>query len=115
MTEYLSAEALSEDDGHIDTVDVELPSGGVVQIRGLSRLEHLRLAKGDPDGDEVERRVIGKGMINPALTDRQLKAWQARPGRSRDLAAVSTAIRDLSGFGEGADKSAVREVGREAG
>ena len=113
MTEYASFDDLTAGANEPDTRDVTLSGGQLVQVRGLSRKEHLWIGKGTDDADEIERRVLLAGMLAPRLTDGQLKAWQEKPGGSRDVARVSDAIREMSGFGEGADKSSVREVRAE--
>lgn len=113
MTEYASFEDLTAGADEPETRDVTLSGGRAVQVRGLSRGEHLWIAKGTEDAAEIERRMLLKGMVQPKLTDGQLKAWQEKPGGSKDVARVSDAIRELSGFGEGADKSDVREVGEQ--
>jgi hypothetical protein len=107
MTTYASFEDLTAGADEPETLDVALPSGKVVQVRGLSRKEHLWIGKGTDDAAEIERRILLAGMAQPKLTDAQLKAWQEKPGGSKDVAVVSDAIRDLSGFGEGAQKSHV--------
>lgn len=108
MTEYATFEDLTA--GELEPVDVPLSEGRTVQVRGLSRSEHLWIAKGTEDATEIERRMLIKGMLQPKLTDGQLKAWQEKPGGSKDVSRVSDAIRALSGFGQGADKSDVPEV-----
>lgn len=114
MTEYASFDDLIVGVDAPQTRDVTLPSGKTVQVRGLSRKEHLWIGKGTDDPIEIERRILTAGMVQPKMTDAQLQAWQDKPGCTREVSRVSDAIRELSGFGEEADKSDVQEVREES-
>lgn len=106
-TEYASADDLLSGDD-VGPVDVTLPSGRTVQVRGLSRYEYFLAGKTtEGDGNAFEVQVIKMGMVAPAMTQAQVEKWRKRPGVIADVAAVSNRIRDLSGAGEGADKSSV--------
>lgn len=86
--------------------DYILPSGAVVQVRGLSRAELLLSSKNEPDGQEYEARMVAYCLVNPRLSVAQVKAIQENSG-PLELAGLTEKIRELSGLGEGADKSAV--------
>ena len=104
---YASVNDLLSDDISGNTREVELPGGRRVVVRGLSRAELLAGGKGaDGDAAEIERRNLAACMVTPALTYAQAAEWQ-RSSSPAVIALVSNAIRDLSGFGEGADKSGV--------
>lgn len=90
--------------------DVELPSGGKVRVRGITRHELIKSGEGDAPADEVERRTVAYGMVRPKMSVAQVGAWQKRHGATLDLGAVTKAIRNLSGLGEGAGKSDVAPV-----
>lgn len=92
-----------------DEDDVRLPSGGVIRVRGLTRTEHLWIGKGTEDAATIEARLLSKGMVEPAMSVPDAMKWQNGAG-TRDVAAASDKIRDLSGFGQGAAKSPVDEV-----
>ena len=109
MTEYASTDDLLAGDGP-DTTDVTLPNGKVVKVRGLTRFELIVNGKGTEDAALIERRNVATCMVEPRMTEGQVEAWQKRPGSVKALADVTTAIRDLSGLGEGAAKSGVDEV-----
>lgn len=110
MTDYLSPDDLiTEPDGD-GGIDVELPSGGRVRVRGLSRDEHLWIGKGTNDAAEIERRLLSRALIAPSMTEAQVGAWQKRRGSTQDVGTVSDAVRAVSGMGEGAAKSGVAEV-----
>lgn len=108
--QYASVDDLLGDAGAEDGAeDFALSSGKVVRVRGLTRAEHLWIAKGTEDAVEIEARLISKGLVQPPMTLEQAKKWQAKAG-SRTVAELTERIRDLSGFGAGAQKSAVRSV-----
>lgn len=116
MTEYASLDDLTADTGEESTPDVLLPSGKTVRVRGLSRFEWFLAGKGNNDSDPniFETRMVAMGMVAPPMTEKQVEKWRKRPGSSPDVGVVSDRIRDLSGHGEGADKSALRADGDES-
>lgn len=108
-TEYASVNDLLADEISGNTRDVTLPNGKVITVRGLSRAELLASGKGTDDAAEIERRNIVTCMVRPTLTYAQATEWQ-RQSPPAVLAVFSAAVRDLSGLGEGADKSSVAEA-----
>lgn len=86
--------------------DVFLPGGRAVRVRGLTRAEHLWIGKGTTDPAELEARMLSKGLVVPALSLEAAKRFQDS-APSSVVAAITDRIRELSGFGEGARKSAV--------
>lgn len=90
-----------------ETVDVTLPSGAVVKVRGLTRFELILSGKNTEDAALIERRNVSTCLVEPKMTLAQVEAWQKRPGSVRALGDITTAIRDLSGLGEDAAKSDV--------
>ena len=115
MTEYASFEELTADDVTEDAIDLKLPSGKLIKVRGLNRFELIAHGKGTEDGALIEARNLVACMVQPKLTLGQAQAWQKRDRAGGDLAEVTRAIRELSGLGEGADKSRLRAVRRESG
>lgn len=105
--EYASADDLITGDDAETVVDVSLPGGKSVQVRGLSRYEWFLAGKMAPDGDPnlFETHMVQMGLVNPAMTVKQVEAWRKKPGSTPALGAVSDRIRALSGHGEGAAKS----------
>lgn len=105
MTEYASVDDLtagSLDDG---AEDLTLPSGKVVRVRGLSRYELMFNGKGTEDNALIERRNVVSCLVQPKLTLAQVEAWQRKSVAGGDFKVLSEKIRELSGLGEGADKS----------
>ncbi len=110
MTVYADADDLigpSLDDGG---EDYTLPSGKVIRIRGLSRLELFLFTKDRPDNGVYERRVISACVLHPKLSEAKVEAWQRSSGAGGELVALAERIRELSGLSEGAAKSGVAEV-----
>lgn len=104
---YASAAALLADAPADDTArDLKLSTGLTVRVRSLTRAEHLALGKGDPGPGEIEARMVAKGLVEPRLSVGAVMQWQ-ESARSSVLKEISDEIRDLSGFGQGADKSDV--------
>lgn len=105
MTEYASFDDLVSGSLDDDAEDLTLPSGRVVRVRGLSRHELLFNGKGTEDNELIERRNVASCLVEPKLTLTQVEAWQRRSKAGGDFRRLSEKIRDLSGLGEGADKS----------
>jgi hypothetical protein len=109
MTEYASADDLAAGDLG-DGDDLTLPSGKLIRVRGLSRHELMFNGRNTDDNALVERRNVVSCVVEPKLTLAQVEAWQRKSAAGGDFRALSEAIRDRSGLGEGADKSGVRDV-----
>jgi hypothetical protein len=107
--EYASADDLLA--GELDEADVTLPSGKRVRVRGLSRHALMFNGKGTDDNELIERRNIVACLVKPSMTLAQVEKWQRSSTAGGDIRRLSEVIRDLSGMGEGADKSGLREVG----
>jgi hypothetical protein len=88
------------------TDSIVLPNGKTVEVRGLTRAEHLWIGKGTDDAAEIEARMLSKATVRPALNLSAAKRFQ-ETAPSSVVAKITARIRDLSGFGEGAQKSAV--------
>jgi hypothetical protein len=92
---------------------VDLEGVGTVRVRGLSRGEVFmtQQAKGV---EAMERKILALGMLDPALTEAEVKAWQEN-SPAGEIEPVSEKIRELSGLVTGADKSGVPGDGDESG
>lgn len=105
MTEYASFDDLVSGSLEDDAEDLTLPSGKVVRVRGLSRHELMFNGKGTEDSALIERRNVVSCLVEPKLTLPQVEKWQRNSAAGGDFKVLSERIRDLSGLGEGADKS----------
>lgn len=109
MTEYASLDDLAGDDLG-DTRDVALPGGKAVKVRGMTRMELMLTRKNTEDPAVIEQRMLAFCLVEPRLTPQQVEAWQ-KASKPMVMAPVTEAIRELSGLGEGADKSNPGEAG----
>lgn len=89
--------------------DVELPGVGTVRVRALARGEVVAIKDaGDLALDEYERKLISLAMIDPTLTEDEVRQWQeAAP--AGELEPVTNAIAELSGLDQEAAKRAYQQ------
>jgi hypothetical protein len=94
--------AAAVDDGE----DLVLSTGMTVRIKSISRKANLELGKGEPGVAVMEARLIHAGLVEPKMSVAAILELQER-GDTKLLGEISNAIRELSGMGQGADKSSV--------
>lgn len=99
--------------------DVDVAGMGTVHVRGLSRGEVFIMQKLRAEGrikteDAYERRMVSLGLVAPEMTEAEVGIWQ-EVSPAGEMEPVAAKIRDLSGLGEGADKSDVQGAGGEPG
>jgi hypothetical protein len=92
----------------LDEDDYEIPGVGTVRIRGLSRAQVIALRKID-DMALADAQMVAWGLVDPALSVDEAKAWQASSGVA-EIEGLTVAIGELSGEGRGATKSGVPGV-----
>jgi hypothetical protein len=112
---YLSVDELTAPD--LEEADVELPGGGMVRVRALSRAEVLRIRKeaGD-DAAKIERLSLVAGMLQPQMSVDEVARWQRNSNVNGPIGVVQQRIQELSGINEGAGKSGlVRDGANGAG
>jgi hypothetical protein len=83
----------------------ELPGGGTVAIRALTRDEVLEMQQ--LEGASLADRdnfLCSKGMTDPVMSVEDVAAWAAA-GAAGDIVAITEAVARLSGLAEGAGKS----------
>lgn len=89
--------------------DVELPSGaGTIRVRGLSRLEAIGMNTLKTD-EEREVHALACAMLDPIMTQEDVRAWQ-RAAVAADVQAASIAVGRLSNMEEGSGKAATKSV-----
>lgn len=86
----------------VKEVDVEIPDVGTIRVRALTRTEVLSLGVVPGQGAELdlaeaERKVISAGMVEPPMTQDDVKAWQDS-SPAVEINAVFLAIVELSGL-----------------
>lgn len=91
--------------------DVEVPDVGVVRVRCLARGEVLRLYQGageNPDLLDIEPKVLALGMVDPKLTEAEVRQWYDTAPFFIVQPLVET-IMTMSGMKRGSAKEAVKE------
>lgn len=122
MTDDLKARLLARratTDSGMPEETVPVDGMGDVLVRGLSRGEVFLMQKTRADGgikteDAYERRMLSLGLVHPEMTEAEVGVWQ-QVSPAGEMEPVAAKIRDLSGLGEGADKSGVQDVRDEPG
>lgn len=94
--------------------EVEVPGVGTVALRALSRYELVLAGKGTEDSALIEARLLSYTLLDPQLSVDEVRQWQ-RSAPSGEVGLVVDKMRELSGLGEGADKSSVSGPGDEPG
>jgi hypothetical protein len=86
---------------------VSIPGVGEVRIRSLSGSEVAKIPEYKTDVAAGEEYVLCRAVIDPVLTPPDVRAWREAAPHD-ELAAVLTAIFELSGLGEEALKEAAK-------
>lgn len=88
--------------------DVDVEGVGTVTVRALSRAEVMdiqRATRGNTDVADLEKRMLTRGVVEPALDYEDVSAWyDAAP--AGELEPISTAIAELSGMTQNAASEA---------
>lgn len=89
--------------------DVEVPGVGTVKIRPLSRAEAHELRGKEMDERDMEVRLLALALVEPKLTEADVRAWQeAAPAGEMD--PVVKAILRHSGMEVNAAKAQFPDV-----
>jgi hypothetical protein len=94
--------------GLLPQQDVEIPGKGIVRVRALTRAEMLSFGDG-LSVLELERKMIAKGMVEPAMTEADVETWQASSPVG-EMTPVIHKINELGGIQRGSDKTAYKSV-----
>lgn len=93
--------------------DMEIPGLGWFRVRGLSRLETLKM-QALPAQHDRDAFIFACGLVQPAFTEAQARTLQASsPGA--ELEPLTERIAQLSGLVEGAEKAAFKEFEADPG
>ncbi len=91
-----------------NTRDVELPDAGItVKVRGLTRAEALKVQGVEMDVAESEVILVARAMVEPAMTEDQVRAWQ-NVSPAGELELITTAVLELSGMTSSAPKETMQ-------
>ena len=77
--------------------DVEVPGVGTVQIRALTRAEALSVQGVEIDVEVLEQKLIAMAMVDPQLTETEVKEWQTC-GSAGEIQVIVEAIVRVSGL-----------------
>lgn len=91
----------------------EVPGVGVLKIRGLSRAEVLEVQK-LTDIAQSDRRMISLAVVEPKLTEADVKVWQENSGAS-EIEDLTKAVAALSGLAGESAKAAYQQFRDESG
>lgn len=93
--------------GKVETVELD---GGDVLVRGLTRGEASACGKLD-DQDELEALALHLGLVDPALSLEDVRAWRDKDA-SGEIQNVVDKIQFMSGTAPGQGKDATKSVPR---
>lgn len=95
-----------------NTREVQLPGGGSVVVRGLTRAEALGARAEEMDEMEVERKMLALALVEPQMSEDEVGAWQ-QVCLAGELAPVVDAVLDISSMTvEAPNRAARRFQGR---
>lgn len=92
---------------------VEVPigeDGDTVTVQALSREQALHVANKNMPADQAERYVISRALIEPKLTEAEVKVWQEN-SEAGEIQTVFEAVIRLSGMTKDAGKDAYKSSG----
>lgn len=80
--------------------DVEVPGVGTVQIRALTRAEALSVRGVEMDAEVLEQKLIAMAMVDPQLTEPEVKEWQgcATAGEIQIIVEAIVRISGMEGY-----------------
>lgn len=92
---------------------VELPDGGEVKVRALTRDEVLQADElAEDDKSARDDYIIATALVEPSMSVDDVRAWGAA-GAAGDLVVITEAIAEVSGLKQGAPKSGVPAARRK--
>lgn len=94
--------------------DFEIEGVGTVRIRSLTRAELLEIKGEELPMVVMDRKLIAASMVDPALTEDEVRQWQENSSPS-ELEPLTEAIMRLSGLAKEAPKEAYKEFPSEPG
>lgn len=108
-----SKEDLLGTDVRSEPVEVELPSGRVVEVRSITLDEYRTVLERMSEGAMPGTAYLIAGLVAPDLTEEEVAAWVA-VAPAGDPVTAFRKIEELSGLAEGAAKSAYKSVRRRS-
>lgn len=93
--------------------DYEVPGLGIIRVRPLTRAEALAVVGKKLDQDVMEQQLLSKAVVEPKLTESDIRTWQAN-SPAGELGDLVLFVQQISGLAEGAAKSGVPDPGSES-
>lgn len=87
--------------------EITIDGVGTVTVRGLTRGESLAVGKADGDPTATEATMLRFGLVDPALTESQIKQWLAVAPNDH-IDPITRAIARLSGMLKDSPKTAFK-------
>lgn len=80
--------------------DVEVPGVGTVQVRALTRAEALSVQGVEMDAETLEQKLIAMALVEPHLTEAEVKEWQgiASAGEIQVIVEAIVRISGMEGY-----------------
>lgn len=91
--------------------DFELPSGLVVRIRPLTRMEVMIIGKRDLTTEKKEAAFMAKAMVLPAMSEEDVKRWQTNSATG-DMQELTERVQEISGMAKKGAKATAEEFPR---
>jgi hypothetical protein len=95
--------------------EVEVPGVGTVRVRGLSRAEFVQLPSGGTDAGEAEIWTLAHGLVDPKLTEAEVREWHAAAAAIGEIEPVVNMILELSNARASARREAEQSFLRQQG
>lgn len=77
--------------------EIDVPGVGTVRIRALSRNEAMSVRGVDLGIAEMERKLLALALVDPVLTEDEVKQWQDASGAG-EMEPIMLAVVRLSGM-----------------
>jgi hypothetical protein len=106
MAEDLKARLLKP---RVSEGTVDIAGVGTVRVRGLSRGEVFAIQTVAKTTEEMERKTLALALLDPVMTEAEVREWQQN-SPAGEMEPVADKVKELSGIGQGADKSGVPAV-----
>lgn len=88
---------------------VEIPGIGTVKVRPLTRAEAIPFHGVETDYLELERKLLSIAMVEPSLTEDEVKTWQ-EVSPAGQLEVIVDRITEISGMKKDSAKTATKSV-----
>lgn len=88
--------------------DFPLPSGLIVKIRPLKRIEVMMIGKGNAPTDVREAKYVAAALVLPRMSEKDVQRWQ-RASTAGDMQELVERIQFISGMSKAGEKATAAE------